>query len=130
MTDTNQASELYELCRKVYELTEWQGDFLSNWGWVQAHGEYEVDNGCTDGLPPLYTSDYLLEKLPRFIIKPVNVPCWLTVSTAPTISGSPDAMSGASYVDGFGRGVHTCRADTPLKALLKLCLALKEAGEL
>ena len=108
--DTNQASELFELCKKVYERTEWQGDFLSNWGWVQAHGEYEVDNGCTDGLPPLYTSDYLLERLPK------------------GVSVMKEQLTN-NYNAGLPR-VHRSVSDTPLKALLKLTIALSEAGEL
>jgi len=49
--DTNQASELYELCKEVYKKTGWS-------------------NNTRIGTPrhirtPLYTSDYLLEKLPN-----------------------------------------------------------------
>lgn len=100
--DTNQASELFELCKEVYEKTGWKP---TDW-----------QHGIEDG-QPLYTSDYLLEKLPKknIILTFDEFSCtWRTIYGADIFS-----------TDRF-RG----NADTPLKALLKLTIALSEAGEL
>ena len=99
MTDTNQASELYELCREVYEKTGWKP---TDW-----------QHGIEDG-QPLYTSDYLLEKLPETYNKQ-ELTLWR--------SGVSSWRAGYSPTESY-------RDDTPLKALLKLTIALSEAGEL
>lgn len=106
--DTNQASELFELCKEVYERTEWKP---TDW----QHGD--------EGGQPIYTSDYLLEKLPKTI--------WSTYGLA-IFPGDYVATAGYYDPDGLiGVEVNELqKADTPLKALLKLTIALSEAGEL
>lgn len=103
-TDTNQASELFELCKEVYERTGW----------------------LVNDRSPEYTSDYLLEKLPASI-KQDEEKVFLR-GLHPNHSGSAatalyrDMDSGEAYIQVF--------AKTSLKALLKLVIALDDAGEL
>ena len=51
--DTNQASELYELCKEVYEKTGWE-----------APETYKAEDGNPENDWQAYDTDYLLEKLP------------------------------------------------------------------
>ena len=119
-TYTNQASELFELCKQVYEAT----------GWKDTHGRLDDGNHTirNEGNEvllgtkqvPLYTSDYLLEKLPSTIKNELD--------------GGDDYLflykkTSSWYADYMGQFLR-CNADTPLKALLKLTIALSEAGEL
>ena len=103
----NQASELSELCKEVYEKTGWiVGD--ESWEW---HTTIDAKLNSMFIAPKYYT-DYLLEKLPLVSVEKSNNE-WI-------------AMSGRGY-DGPTYGYI---ADTPLLALLKLTIALSEAGEL
>jgi len=147
MTDTKQASELFELCKEVYKrFPEWN-DTLA---------VYEQTAGIPEGKPyiaypelerkwglwgtqelkkhtPLYTSDYLLEKLQPFKTEakgnrgdmmPVNAFVFVRGESKNEFrAGYRYNLNGAKYSDGI-------YADTPLKALLKLTIALSEAGEL
>ena len=106
---TNQASELFELCREVYEKTGWKP---TDW-----------QHGDEDG-QPLYTSDYLLEKLPSPLIFNEN-DCAIEVRR----TKKDKYMWSANIRHSFGQYFKQI-ADTPLKALLKLTIALSEAGEL
>jgi len=92
-------NELHELCEEVYELTEW-GDNALQLGHTPNH----------EDIFPLYTSDYLLEKLPNGV----------AVSNANGRWGAWVVLQEDDLEE----------ADTPLKALLKLVLALEKAGEL
>ncbi len=143
--DTNQASELYELCKEVYKRTGWSDTLVKHSKDKHAPnplvvetvyekyvGVYENAVGCDEcegeysleGLTPLYTSDYLLEKLPHYSPTAIH-----RLTLQPVAN---HGMWAASYDDTNRRessvGVHS--ADTPLKALLKLTIALSEAGEL
>ena len=92
--------ETLSLCKEVYKATFWE---MSEWEF---------------GGVPLYTSDYLLGKLKEYF----------------TYENEIDF--GVYYLREINewealvqdKGAST--ADTPLKALLKLTLALHEAGEL
>lgn len=106
---SNTDSELFELCKEVYEKTGWRGWELVT---LRDDGAMFVDEQdksliAEKGFTVLYTSDYLLEKLPRVHLDP-----------------SMHSMWRASY------GITSTLAETPLKALLKLTLVLHEAGEL
>lgn len=62
--------ELFELCKEVYKMTGWQIDNPSFFGLQYSGSPYETDVHITtdpsaDFKSPLYTSDYLLEKLPK-----------------------------------------------------------------
>jgi len=136
-------NELFELCKEVYEKTGWTDtgrwfnqvrDLTNKYGWVESHREGGYERF------PCYTSDYLLEKLPHFV--KTNDKRFKTGSnlhivdqTVPTQEGGLHVVYAALYKTTHGTlqigGKYMLEhADTPLKALLKLCLALKEAGEL
>lgn len=103
--------ELFELCKRVYEATGWENDPYKKH--INKAEKYEHRYGES----AIYTSDYLLEKLPRsYDGYPVTVGS----------IGENDWQAWYYNEDGNIQQI----ADTPLKALLKLTLALKEAGEL
>ncbi len=136
MTDTNQASELYELCKKVYELTGWKGTQTFA---VQSDDDtpFTVSNEHTElghkiyRVAYLYTSDYLLEKLQQLANTDRNQLHLFTdtnngYSAKMTISGGSYGEEDYHWYeisDGYGHR-------TPVLALLKLTIALSEAGEL
>ena len=124
---TIESRELFDLCKQVYKATGWTGTNQVIGIYYQI-SEVDVKYGIFDRSEkrkepvdtPLYTSDYLLEKLPSTIKNEFD--------------GDDDYLilykkSGSWYADYMGQFLR-CKDDTPLKALLKLCLALKEAGEL
>lgn len=87
--------ELFRLCRSVYKATGW----------------YSSGSAWRDG-NPIYSSDYLLEKLPlgeniNMFVYRSSSGVWLFQWTGRNLSGI---------------------GDTPLKALLKLCLELHKEG--
>lgn len=114
-TQPSEVDELFELCKEVSDLTGWQ---IERWfcysdkkGWTvsdYAHGEKWVS---------AYNSDYLLEKLPE---EYEGDNFSLSIDTDPHERGKWEA----GYEDLF------VNADTPLKALLKLTIALHEANAL
>ena len=116
-TDTNQASELFELCKEVYRRHQfWAGTDMifgkevgRDWRIMPLTLRIPKHNRI-----PLYTSDYLLEKLPETYNKQ-ELMLWR--------SGVSSWRAGYSPIESY-------RDDTPLKALLKLTIALSEAGEL
>ncbi len=122
MTDTNQASELFELCKKVYELTSWK-DTHSRLD----DGNHTIRNEGNEVLlgskqVPLYTSDYILEKLPREIRNQTIEVVAYGDHWEAAYSEARDAL--------WDTAIKSHAADTPLLALLKLTIALSEAGEL
>lgn len=121
MTDSD--NELFELCKQVYERTGWNdtqayfydkgngnlaAQFQTNlearpgWWW------YDGINAC-----PLYTSDYILEKLPNGceLRKVLNGYC----------ADPPPKLRKRGLSEVY---------EAPIVALLKLTIALHEAGEL
>lgn len=114
---SNSDTELFELCKEVYKL--------SDYDWTDVP-QYFTQTGLTivpdtnlDAITPLYTSDYLLEKLPKTIGKKPFHPEWLRLEPI------TDDQWAASYGDS---GKNDEWSDTPLKALLKLVIALDDAG--
>lgn len=97
-------NELFELCKEVYNRTEW------------------MDNEAF----PLYTSDYLLEKLPEEIGKRILV---VTNGERPH-AGYAERDNYGNYTldDSFYRDAQY--SNEVRKALLKLTIALHDAGEL
>lgn len=120
-------NELFKLCKSVYEKTGWddttdQIDKLSDP--MRFNGEgIEYDH------IPLYTSDYLLEKLPKRLVVDGKT-LWFSLYPLDRNSawgtGYADDVPNSS--DKYGEWADGDKA--PLKALLKLTLALAEAGEL
>ena len=133
---TNQASELHQLCKEVYERTGWEDvrDFYHEKDTFDEETQTFKRNGVfsiverkrADYNTPLYTSDYLLEKLPEEVEKRILV-----------VTGGERPHAGYARRDNYGDYVldnyywsNAYYSDTPLKALLKLTIALSEAGEL
>lgn len=129
-------NELFELCKEVYKRTEWEDtdyvwalkpyssddDYeIKSWESIlKSHNGYFLAKTCK----PLYTSDYLLEKLPRDLVTEDD-------HTYLCVNVSLLDKWAAYYGDAAGnKGTEVQRADTPLKALLKLAIALDDAGEL
>jgi hypothetical protein len=103
-------NKLLNLCKEVYELhPEWDG-YDKVWRSYMG-GEPQLANlPVTTGIieAPLYTSDYIFSKLPY---------------------GTSLETTTLGFVAVYGL-FHYGKADTPLKALLKLIIALDDAGEL
>ena len=104
-------NELFELCKKVYERTGWD-DLADDHPWITERG---VIGYKRNGVSPVYDSDYLLDKLPP--------------SVKNEFDGGDDYIilykKKNWYADYMGQFMR-CEADTPLKALLKLVLALPD----
>lgn len=122
--------ELYELCKEVYEKTGWKNthhlilhlvtpgvkdsEHIGEW---HNNGDFDEE----DGAYPLYTSDYILEKLPKGIkgnylnIFSAGISSWYALYGR-TTTAKDTGLYG--------------ECDTPLKSLLSLTIALHEAGEL
>ena len=114
-------TELFELCRDAYKSTGFDAGSVNELDWYRrtATGEYDLEDAparLMEGelsFVPLYTSDFLFDMLPPFVtVRKVN-----------------DGIGGIVYdaeaeedIDG------TYRSDSPLKALLKLTIALSEEG--
>lgn len=110
-------TELFELCKEVYETTgvgnDAEAKFLLEW---RVHSRVTREPvSYSQEQYPIYTSDYLLEKLRLS-----------ETSTQPQIELIGNSYNWKAYRGYCSPGI----ADTPLKALLKLTLALHDAGEL
>jgi len=127
-------NELFELCKEVYEkkpgwitgdwfLQDPDGKIIGKAHPAIRHMDREWKNGYRTDVP-LYTSDYLLEKLPESIKIENSFYAWLSMDNL-----GEDGWQ-FSYRMGNDKPFHKTVADTPLKSLLKLTLALHEAGEL
>lgn len=126
-------TELYQLCKEVYERTGWEGDrTIATYTSYDGKAEYLiVDNNAGElghdlaRYTYLYTSDYLLEKLPKKVrhngkrLSPtliyVDEHKWWLAQYYEITGGVPE---------------YNTVANTPLKALLKLVIALDESKEL
>ena len=140
-----ESNELFELCKQVYKATGWgrtdngsptdeyyaanpvsillnKRDFIKGWQirrWEDFGESGRLNFSLGKGQAyPLYTSDYLLEKLPATV--------------------KNDFDGGDDYLILYKKGKSWCadymgqfkmqKSDTPLKALLKLTLKLHEEG--
>ena len=117
----NKSNELFELCKQVYEVTGWRGEdgFITTIGdkWIKDVKKRWFDETIdSDGFYPLYTSDYLLEKLPATVKNDFD--------------GGNDYIilykKGKSWYADYMGQFKRQKSDTPLKALLKLTLKLHE----
>lgn len=108
MKDSN---DLFELCKQVYEATGWR-DTL---GYIQPFGQnvnfpnwFDETITKDHDIAPLYTSDYLLEKLPN----------------GTTILKDVQGFKAWNVYNRKRIATYTC--DLPVEALLKLTLKLHE----
>ena len=139
--------ELLKLCKEVHERTGWSGTlaFISEdehkpnstvveTVYEKYVGLYDNAVGCDEcegdylkKLTPLYTSDYLLEKLPLKITVD-GEKLWLSIypldSKSAWVAGYADDTPNSA--DQYGEWADGATA--PLKALLKLVIALHDAG--
>lgn len=135
--------ELFELCKDVYDRLEWQIDMG---GWIIGDENAELfildvskDQGSYDFYAPLYTSDYLLEKLPAkivtkkdtygLIVTPYTSDGTWIADYCVTSWGQPLSGIRGHWLHNGGDAQLT-ESTSGLKALLKLTIALHEAGEL
>ena len=140
---SNTNNELFELCKSVYDRFPkwWDAPFTfelddgDNTGYIRANiGSGQIAEWLFKPDPinkqpaaflPLYTSDYLLKKLPRSIKDGSDfIWAWLSMDNL----GDDGWQYG--YRKGAAKPLIATTADTPLKALLKLTIALHEAGDL
>ena len=112
--------ELFELCREVYKrFPEWKtGRHI----WSMKRPVICKGDDFMDGMSfPLYTSDYLLEKLGDAELQEVSLY---------RCHHHDSSMNWCAIYDEqeFGGAKLFEYHDTPLKALLKLAIALDDAG--
>ena len=146
--------ELFELCKQVHEKTGW-GDtrevlvvmvkhWIPNSERITIRRNNEV---YTAGInyPPLYTTDYILEKLPgalnspsfnvkyRLSLKKIDNWYFAEYSNHGWFRDMKSVFARKGYDtsdDSLAYAIKPVTDDTPLKALLKLTIALHDAGEL
>lgn len=116
-------NELFKLCKEVYDKTGWVTG--GHWVIIGDNKAWFID----------YTSDYLLENLPRHIMhKGYAYHLILINGNKEDDNWVTDYYSLAKHEWYFTKIVNAeaqlTEDETPLKALLKLTLALHEAGEL
>lgn len=119
-------NELFTLCKHLYERTGWAPNSP---GWYR---ESDVVTTGSDGpfiqsykvreTMPLYTSDYLLEKLPG------NITVAVLKDVVHHREGEKRWITNRYSAHNLGSLTSNWQ-DTPLKALLKLTIALLDAGE-
>lgn len=114
---TTASRELFELCKKCYEATGWKDTHsrLDDSNHTVRNEGNEVLLGTKQ--VPLYTSDYILEKLPPIIERN----CF-------TMIKDKNDRYEAGYAEYGSITSRGDESDTPLKALLKLTLRLHEDG--
>lgn len=101
-------NELKELCERVYEKTRWEDSRLE---WLTQPVKLPNDHTVLSCIAPLYDSDFVLTVLENSEVG----------------SDSDNSDDGRFYAKKSGNIEF---ADTPLKALLKLTLAVSDTGEL
>ena len=126
---TTDNTELFELCKEVYERTGWSADMDRGVDYVWCHETLtrlpiDWDTSDVHLHIPLYTSDYLLEKLPEEVDRGLLV---VTNGDRPHAGyAQRDQYGDTSLSRNFYKRAQY--SDTPLKALLKLVIALHDAG--
>ena len=121
MTEYN---ELFELCKEVYEATGWDSEDLPHYQErIGGDGQTMLDVIYHEqGVCPLYTSDYLLEKLQT----PLVIEDHKNQRDREHLGY--DLYHVVAYPDKPGLDFLTADSNTPLKALLKLTIELKKKG--
>lgn len=116
-------NEVFELCKQVYEATGWddtEDGFFDGGEVMPFTDRIGAYIGASNFRCPLYTSDYLLEKLPRYIYlqQSADGKWWWASQLQPTELRTAEN----AY-----QSINTS-AGTPLRALLLLTLKLHEEG--
>ncbi len=130
-------SELFKLCKEVYRYTLWETDTRV----VNLRGEHRLFTESEWAALParfidsyfLYTSDHLLGKLPEYLERETRAARIASTGERIQLTLQVRHIQGeweADYYIGDYQEYGSILEDTPLKALLKLTLALHEAGEL
>ena len=115
-------NELFELCKEVYKRTGWDGDkqfaYDDTYGdkWLRYIAEFphESREWRLVNMIPLYTSDYLLEKLRNYDFTIVNLNSKMLSLTSDSLDEPEAAILGVNFA----------------VVLLKLVIALDDAGQL
>ena len=126
-------NEVFDLCKQVYKATGWTGTNQVIGIYYQI-SEVDVKYGIFDRSEkrkepvdtPLYTSDYLLEKLPSVVQDPYDkifrhIQMWI----------NGDRSAHAGYVEPYAhddRVAYAQKSDEMRITLLKLTLKLHEEG--
>ena len=118
-------TELFNLCKTVYEQTGWRGTQSEYETYFNTHNELSYFG---DFQAPLYTSDYLLKKLE--VVGYVDGPSKGVELMMDHHNGWGWLAHIPEYYYKYGGDKWVGFSDTPLKALLKLTIALHKAGEL
>lgn len=129
-----------ELCQDLEKVSHWE-DTESAWLWIEAHNEYEVDNGdpLAFGHPPIpaYDLGYLLRKLPASVESKEYAGKFAQLWTRKDDGPNDDIESPITYfawylVVGIQDGVSDFgeNADTPEDAAAKLAIELFNQGVL
>lgn len=114
-------NEVFELCKQVYEATGWKqspniSQLYEYWDDYDELCVISIED-ADDALVPAYTSDYLLDKLPKFIDD-------RRLTLQPVIGNRWDASY--DLINEADDSIYDSFAKTPLKALLKLSIELHE----
>lgn len=121
--------ELFELCKEVYERTAWQPTGYFDGEYIVTQEDADA-GGYDDGqLNALYTSDYLLEKLPAKLAYNKTEYFYYLEKF-----GDGSYGSGYGFTDEGGHIDHpmigVLTDNVALKVNLKLVIALDDAGQL
>lgn len=130
--------ELFELCKEVYKRTGWSGtvEYFESYPVLDEVVEKRSFSVIPDDLPdlitPLYTSDFLLERLPKHLERKDSQYGALRGTVDLTRLLDIDWEASYRFEDEMNPAEfkYASVSDTPLKALLKLTIALHEAGQL
>ncbi|MGO4470379.1 hypothetical protein AB4Y95_00380 [Arthrobacter sp. M-10] len=128
---TTPSDELFELCKSVYEQTGWfdTPNLYIRGVDIYPNSFSELRTFKRGDYTPLYSSDYLLDKLPGSI--EVDDPGKTAYLEMRKNSATKEfQFSYESYYYEPWASYLICNADSPLKALLKLVQALHDKGEL
>ncbi len=124
------STKLYNLCKELYKKTDWV-DWSELTHMFTEEDDYkeihEYVNTSWNTIP-VYTSDYILSKLPPKIIHDhadSESDFWLVISPGTKGWYVCYALNGTEF-----HTRHGVRGETPLEALLREALALVDDGEI
>ena len=123
-TMSKDSTELFELCKEVYRRTKWDDTDSQTDGVGVINSKLKYL-----GAVPLYTSDYLLEKLPKEIDEHfLRVEICNAHKHLEWMADYYNHRYSTYLISGEPNKADTIHGSTPLKALLKLVIALDGSG--